>query len=144
MGLATFEIMKWQVPGLATFEFKKWQVQWDLPLLNGVETGWIRKFLGVASPLGLATPHSVTFQPVSRPPESGKSHGTCHFLNSKVASPMGLATSKTKSGKSQGTCPPHNSLSQPCLDTLRKGQVTRDLPLLKFKSGKNPRDLPLP
>ena len=122
MGLATFEIMKWQVPGLATFEFKKWQVQWDLPLLNGVETGWIRKFLGVASPLGLATfelmkwqvPGLATFEfkkwqsrdlPLLNS-RNGKSHGTCHFRSYEVASPLGLATFE-----------------------FSKWQVPRDLPL---------------
>ena len=33
----------------------------------------------MASPMGLATPHNCTIQPVSRRIRSGKSHGTCHF-----------------------------------------------------------------
>ena len=45
--------------GLAVFQIMKWQVPWDLPLLERL---------------------------------GGKSHGTCHFPNDKMASPMGLAT----------------------------------------------------
>ena len=45
---------------------------------------------------------------------SGKSHGTCHFWNVKMASPMGLA-----------------------IFHFRKGQVPWDLPILIFKNGKS-------
>ena len=35
---------------------------------------------------------------------NGKSHGTCHFIISKRASPLGLAIFRSKIGKSHWTC----------------------------------------
>ena len=60
----------------------------------------------MASPVGLATPHNVTFQPGV----------DVHLL--KVASPMGLATLKWRKVASPvGLATPHNVTFQPGVET---------------------------
>ena len=65
--------------------------------------------------------------------KSGKSFGTCHFSNKKMASPMGLAIIRIqkwqvpwdlpllelKNCKSRGTCHSHNLMFQPVLTPLK-------------------------
>merc|ERR1712218_279393 len=95
--------------GLATSLMIKWPVRWDWPLPIASGFSLSRDPLKVASPMGLATPHSFRFQPVSRPFESGQSHGTGHFIDDQVASPMGLAT-------------PHSFRFQPVSRPFESGQ----------------------
>ena len=98
-GLATFSLKiraspmkEWPVPwDWPLFLSQKWPVPWDWPFSKGLETGLKGEVMG-----------------------SGKSDGTCHFQNSKMASPMGLAILHNfpfqpiletfENGKSNGTC----------------------------------------
>ena len=93
--------------------------------------------LGVTSPMGLATLKASRNRLNCLVMGNGKSHGTCHFLQRKGASPMGLALFLVHEWSSYGKWQvpwdlPFSSVSRQAeLSSYGEWQVPWDLPLSK-------------